>query len=707
MAQIIQKISVDVSKPNFFQAIVAKQFDSGTRFVKATFIHNNEKVHIEPTATVTINATRSDGSKDSFAGEVNDDGTATLPLTYWMLELVGTVKCDISVLSGDSRLTSTSFDLEVEKASNNSGDVSEDESYDVLLSLIERVEAIENIESTTNKVTEINEKSTHDQYPSAKAVYDLFDNLELGDVVTPENVGTTVQDGSITRQKVADELLEEIGLDLNHHLTEVPLETFRCNWDGTENATGSYTMIKPFKTPTYIKLSKAMPVDKNVQKVFSSVEDFSTDTKTPPDFLFFRYYKENELEPMYMENVPGYEYCRMLFRTSVPFTATAYYDSYKVPISTEDTKAKLGLWKGLDNRTYVAAVVPYKDCKFYLADSSQVNNGQSRTDIYGTSNDNIFSDIIQQSLYGATSISPTADTDYSTYVHLYKVGQYAEKKEGENYLTFDASTIVGHHPKYLVFPLTRNNISATTRDEALAEFRANSLVSIFGGLSDTLPIKENKFIYKTIENPLKGSHWLLLGDSITDWFAGRDYSGEGFASKIALEFDMTFSNIAYEGENLNGGISRLNEYINGVELGTNLIPDYVTIAYGTNGNNATIGTVDDSEDTATYPGWTKKIITLIREKFPNAMIGFVLPMQGDWVTWNGSTLKDIKGNHDAIKGVLELPEYAVPYIDMYYESGIIPSMLHNDEYPNDTIHPRSEKAQNKYYHAMRRFMMGL
>lgn len=174
MAQIIQKISVDVSKPNFFQAIVAKQYDSGTRFVKATFIHNNEKVYIEPTATVTINATRCDGSKDSFAGVVNDDGTATLPLTYWMLELVGTVKCDISVLSGDSRLTSTSFDLEVEKASNNSGDVSEDESYDVLLSLIERVEAIENIESTTNKVTEITKSSTHDQYPTAKAVYDEF-----------------------------------------------------------------------------------------------------------------------------------------------------------------------------------------------------------------------------------------------------------------------------------------------------------------------------------------------------------------------------------------------------------------------------------------------------------------------------------------------------------------------------------------------------
>lgn len=36
-----------------------------------------------------------------------------------------------------------------------------------------------NVESTDNKVTEINENSTNEQYPSAKAVYDLFGNIEI------------------------------------------------------------------------------------------------------------------------------------------------------------------------------------------------------------------------------------------------------------------------------------------------------------------------------------------------------------------------------------------------------------------------------------------------------------------------------------------------------------------------------------------------
>ncbi len=140
MAQIIQNISVEVSKPNFFAAIVAKQYDSNSRFLKAKLIHDSKVVEIPNTSTTTINAKRSDGEEKSFAGEVNNDNTVTVPLAFWMLELVGTVKCDISVLGTDgSKLTSTTFVLEVQEASCDSGDVSADENYNVLVKLIEDV----------------------------------------------------------------------------------------------------------------------------------------------------------------------------------------------------------------------------------------------------------------------------------------------------------------------------------------------------------------------------------------------------------------------------------------------------------------------------------------------------------------------------------------------------------------------------------------
>ncbi len=143
MAQIIKKISLEVSKPNLIQAIVAKQYDNNSRFLQVTLMHEGKKIEIAPTSIVIINAKRTDGEEKSFAGEANNDGTATVPLTYWMLELEGEVWCDVSVIDTDGRkLTSTKFDLLVERASCNSDDIADDENYDVLLKLIEDVNKV-------------------------------------------------------------------------------------------------------------------------------------------------------------------------------------------------------------------------------------------------------------------------------------------------------------------------------------------------------------------------------------------------------------------------------------------------------------------------------------------------------------------------------------------------------------------------------------
>lgn len=143
MVQIIKKISLEVSKPNLIQAIVAKQYDNNSRFLQVTLMHEGKKIEIAPTSTVTINAKRNDGEEKSFAGEANDDGTATVPLTYWMLELEGEVWCDVSVIDTEGRkLTSTKFDLLVERTSCNSGDIADDENYDVLIKLIADVNKV-------------------------------------------------------------------------------------------------------------------------------------------------------------------------------------------------------------------------------------------------------------------------------------------------------------------------------------------------------------------------------------------------------------------------------------------------------------------------------------------------------------------------------------------------------------------------------------
>ena len=122
MAQVIKDITLEVSKPNVFQALVAKQCDSNSRFLNVTLVNEGKKISIDETSIVAINTCRNNGDSNSFSGEVNEDGTALLPIHAWVLELPGLVKCDVSVMdSEDHKLTSTTFYINVEEAANEEG----------------------------------------------------------------------------------------------------------------------------------------------------------------------------------------------------------------------------------------------------------------------------------------------------------------------------------------------------------------------------------------------------------------------------------------------------------------------------------------------------------------------------------------------------------------------------------------------------------
>lgn len=138
MATITKEIRVDVARRNNF-AIVAKQNDRASRFLKVTLCNEAYPIKIDESATVILNAERKDGSSAAFAGEVNPDGTVTVPLTSWILALEDETRCSVSILDADGqrRLTSTAFAVHVEAAEVSNDDITEDENYDILLRLIE------------------------------------------------------------------------------------------------------------------------------------------------------------------------------------------------------------------------------------------------------------------------------------------------------------------------------------------------------------------------------------------------------------------------------------------------------------------------------------------------------------------------------------------------------------------------------------------
>lgn len=137
MPSITREIMVDVAKKNLFQAIVAKQNDSNSRFLKITMANEGVPIEIPTTATAIINAERADGQSDAFICVINDDGTVTAPLTTWMLELDDMVSCSISVIGSDNdKLSTLSFMVEVQAAEYSDDDISQDENYDLLVTLI-------------------------------------------------------------------------------------------------------------------------------------------------------------------------------------------------------------------------------------------------------------------------------------------------------------------------------------------------------------------------------------------------------------------------------------------------------------------------------------------------------------------------------------------------------------------------------------------
>ena len=126
MAEIINELTLDVARENRIQAVLGKQYDYKSRYLKVRIANNGEPIFVTAGTVVTINATRADKQNNSFLGVVNDDGTVTVPITQWMLALDAYVKCDISMTDPQGRkLTTANFTVEVEHSNYTGGNLAE------------------------------------------------------------------------------------------------------------------------------------------------------------------------------------------------------------------------------------------------------------------------------------------------------------------------------------------------------------------------------------------------------------------------------------------------------------------------------------------------------------------------------------------------------------------------------------------------------
>lgn len=589
---------------------------------------------------------------------------------------------------------------------------------------------------------------------------------------------TTVQDNSITQEKLSDALVAKLGLEPNHNLTEVKLTLhkgpYASWWVGTD--TGSSTSTELFETPQYIRVVNNHTCEiKNAYVRFADINDYENATFSGKEELGYYHqmgYFTDTIPAGGELTIPTFEwgsdsrkYMQLSYQPADWSNAWnnieiyAIYDtwrpSYQVPndvqsreIFLEDLPMKWVVTSGtgLQFCGIFCAVPYYPDFTYHIRGGYYGNITISKLPVYGIFDDISVFDTVQSCIVGHSGYVSNINaynlstkygntTQYDTSVNAGADHNYAwayfktppeEEHTGLKWLliqfnivyTSDGATVNGNGlTEEIVDYALEQQLSRGVGYQYISRWEnkdmprkpTTQLRILNPNLNDGGTIYQ-AFNTLNIHSPLAGSKWVLFGDSLTDNYGGHDKSSGYFAAKIANEFNMDFDNRAKSGSNIYAGgsgnytavsgIVMLDAYLAEIEAGTTGQADYITVAFGTNTFKAQLGTNGDTSETNTSVyGATKYFIEKIREKVPNAVLGFVLSPRQDWGEYDPQGARDIDGGRAAIKTVCD--EYGVPYIDMSTQSGITVSML------PDGIHISNDQSQKLYYHAMRRFMIGL
>lgn len=216
-------------------------------------------------------------------------------------------------------------------------------------------------------------------------------------------------------------------------------------------------------------------------------------------------------------------------------------------------------------------------------------------------------------------------------------------------------------------------------------------------------------------NPLAGKRWVAMGDSITVGGSYTESTGS-YAKVLSDKYLATLELQAQNGARVhreNAGVtanSVLSERFNNITIP----PDLITIAGGVNDPikaNTTsdglnhLGTMVDRVNTTFY-GALHVLILGLRNKFPNARIGYIAPIPNSYGNYNSNDPDNIYWiKYKAIRDVCEY--YSVPVWNGCTEFGAHPmNAAWKDAYMPDGLHPNNAGHQ-WYANRLENFILSL
>jgi hypothetical protein len=180
-------VSADVVRRGATRAIYAKQNDKNSRFLNVRIQEDGTDIEVKQTSKVIFNVERPDTKENMFEGTVNEDGSVKIPLTSWMLELDGTLLCDISIISEGSdvaKLTTMQFNIYVEAAVVSDESFIDTEEYSIIVDLLKRTDAAEKVASSAAanaaKLRSECEDATSAAVEAARQANNIRENIEAG-----------------------------------------------------------------------------------------------------------------------------------------------------------------------------------------------------------------------------------------------------------------------------------------------------------------------------------------------------------------------------------------------------------------------------------------------------------------------------------------------------------------------------------------------
>lgn len=177
---LIAKLILDTFQRNKIAPLVVPKGDYGARVIQARIKDYGKPISVGIDDAVSIVAKRSGGGDSlAFSGRANQDGTVTVPVTQWMLDIPDDdVVCHIVVTGNDYQYSTTSFLIQPQEK-ENPNEISED---DPRVDVVTEVLANENARMSAENERVSNEEERKSNEEERKRFYEetkpLFSGVE-------------------------------------------------------------------------------------------------------------------------------------------------------------------------------------------------------------------------------------------------------------------------------------------------------------------------------------------------------------------------------------------------------------------------------------------------------------------------------------------------------------------------------------------------